>query len=129
MSAQDGSTAAVSAEFLVAQGQQFYEGDPGTRNYQKAFALFSCASGLSSADAGAWLGDVYLHGRRVQADLAKAKSMISYAAAANSPVGLRFMGVPYQNGLMGAQDYSMARGYYTKAGAYIGRTVPRAHTQ
>ncbi len=105
----------ASTEALLAKGRAAYQKPPGARNYKEALSSFTKAENLGSTEAEAWLGIMYLRGNGVPQNNTQAGNLITKAALANNPIGLRFMGILYQSGVVYPQNYETARAYYLKA--------------
>ena len=97
--------------YYIRQGKRFY--------YQKAFKLYQKAANQDNLNALAlWMvGECYLLGRGIEANLTKALAYYQKAAAQNNPAALCSIGVLYDNGQGVTQDYTKAIEWYRKATA------------
>jgi Sel1 repeat len=76
-----------------------YNGDGIVRrDYPEAVKWFTAAAALGSVEASAWLGSCYVYGHGVPQDMSQGTSLIEAAAGQNNPVGLRLLGIMYEEG-------------------------------
>jgi uncharacterized protein len=78
----------VQAQLKVAHF--YYHGPNRARNYSEAVRWFQAASSQGSQEASAWLGSCLMYGRGTPKDYDRGIALITQAANANDPVGLRF---------------------------------------
>ena len=87
----------VQAQIRVAKF--YHQGPNRARNYSEAARWFRAASNQGSQEASAWLGSFMMYGRGVPKDYDQGIALITQAAIANDPVGLRFAGQLAQKAL------------------------------
>jgi len=87
----------VQAQIRVAKF--YHQGPNRARNYGEAARWFKAASNQGSQEASAWLGSFMMYGRGVPKDYDQGIALITQAATANDPVGLRFAGQLAQKAL------------------------------
>jgi uncharacterized protein len=80
----------VKAQIKVAKF--YYHGPNRARNYAEAARWFKAASQQGSQESSAWLGSMMMYGRGVPRDYDQGIALITQAANAHDPVGLRFAG-------------------------------------